>query len=80
MATVTAKLPDLLANRLAVLVERRGITKSAVIREALERLLAAETGDDSASFAALARDLIIDDAEAPTDLATNPEHMAGFGE
>ena len=80
MVTVTVKLSEMLANKLATVVERRGISKSGAIREALERYLDNESGADSGSFAALGRDLIIDDSAAPSDLATNPEHLEGFGE
>ena len=42
MQTVTLKLPEPLANALQTASRRRGVSRSALIREALEHALAAE--------------------------------------
>ena len=76
MKTVTVKLPDSLAAWLARRARELGRPQSEIVREALER---ASGGNSGASCHDAFADVcgIVD---GPTDLSTNPKHLAGFGE
>ena len=74
MRTVSFKLPEHLDDALSDLARRRKSSRSAVVREALEVL--ASSGRRSVTAAV---DELVDPLEGPTDLATNPKHMVGYG-
>jgi predicted DNA-binding protein len=76
MGTLTVKLPPPLEARLDALVRRRKQRKSALVREAIERLV--EEAGEKGSVLDLMRDLK-GIGSGPKDLATNPKHMKGFG-
>ena len=78
MKTLTVKLPDSLDEDLEKLACRRRVTKSAVIREALARYVVKSSPPAQRSFTALAGDLM-GCVEGPEDLATNKDHLAGYG-
>ena len=77
MTTVSLKMPVALEQRLARLARSRGASRSAVIREALERLLT-EASAHPDSCLALASDLV-GCVEGPADLSHNKKHFEGFG-
>ena len=77
MTTVSLKVPAVLEQRLARLAKSRGASRSAVIREALERLLN-EASAHPDSCLALASDLI-GSVEGPADLSHNRKLLDGFG-
>lgn len=81
MKTMTVKLPDELAVRLEKRAKRLGVSKSALLRQSLERDLAGKNG--AAEEEPSAYDLMKDGCgcvdSGVTDLATNPKHMEGFG-
>lgn len=72
MKAVTVKLSDTCNARVRRLARERRTSTSNVIREALERGLAA---DDALADI---RDLV-GMAEGPADLSSNPEHLEGYG-
>jgi predicted transcriptional regulator len=74
MRTASFKLPGHLVEALESLAQRRKTSRSALAREALERLVASPRR----SFTAMAGELV-GSVEGPADLATNPRHMRGFG-
>ena len=79
MATVSLKLPDSLASRLAEAARIRRTSKSAIIRDGLDACL---PGDESppgkGSALALADDLVGIFA-GPADLSRNRKHIRNFG-
>jgi predicted DNA-binding protein len=75
MRTVSLKLPADLDEALTKLSERRHTTRSALLREALERL----AREERKSVGELASDLI-GSLDGPKDLSTARKHMKGFGE
>jgi metal-responsive CopG/Arc/MetJ family transcriptional regulator len=77
MLLVSLKVPEELAARLAAAARRRGMTRSALVRDALESYLQ-RVGPGSGSAADLARDLI-GVVEGPRDLSERSRHMNGFG-
>ena len=78
MKTLSLKLHESLDNRLAAAAKRRGQTKSAVVREALEAFLGENNLPQSASCLELAAD-VAGCLEGPADLSTGKEHMQGYG-
>lgn len=76
MASISLKLPDPLAARLDALARRRRISRSELVREALEALL--EEGGGSPTVGELAGDLVGSIA-GPEDLSTSRQRMRGFG-
>lgn len=76
---VTVRFPAELRKKLAVAARRTGIKESELIREAVERQLAAEdhklTAYDYSKVAGL---IGVIEGESP-DLSTNPSYLDGFG-
>ena len=79
MKVLSLKLTDTLDRKLAATVRRRGMAKSAVVREALEQYLDESQDIRVGSFLELAGDLVGCVKDAPADLSTNPRHLADFG-
>lgn len=80
MKTITVKLPDELAVRLEKRAARLGVSKSALLRESLERVF----GEDSVvEEEPSAYDVMKNGfgcvKSGMGDLSTNPGHMKGFG-
>ncbi|MCZ0936598.1 MAG: ribbon-helix-helix domain-containing protein [Gemmatimonadetes bacterium] len=79
MAIVSLRMSEHLAAEVHVAARRRGVSASALIREAIETFL---SGDDAAQPRS-ALDLVADLAgscEGPEDLSTNKKYMEGLGE
>lgn len=75
--TISLKLPDDLLAQLEQEAEARGMTKSQLVRESLEKAL--RQSSTGASCYELARDLAGAVKGLPKDLADNPKYMEGFG-
>jgi len=80
MTTITCKLPEALASQLAALAREERRSKSAVLRDALEDRLKAREKTSMVTAFSLVGHLCGAMQGEPKDLATNPEHMRGFGE
>jgi metal-responsive CopG/Arc/MetJ family transcriptional regulator len=74
MRTVSFKLPTELDEALDELARRRRTSRSKLVREAIEGL----AREDRPSTTALAGELV-GSLSGAADLATNPEHFAGYG-
>ncbi len=74
MKTWTIKVPSELDEKVARVARRRGASRSEVVREALDRYLQ----EDAPSVVSVAGALV-GRLEGPTDLASNPRHLKGFG-
>jgi predicted DNA-binding protein len=79
MTTITCKLPDGLAAQLDAVAREQRLSKSAILREALEQRLQGRRKPTVTAFD-LVKQLCGSIEDGPTDLATNPEHLKGFGE
>ncbi len=78
MATISFKLPDPLALRLAEIARSRRMSRSAIIRDALQTYLSTSEPHPEGSALALsahAKGVLA----GPADLAYNQEHMRDFG-
>jgi predicted DNA-binding protein len=80
MRTISLRLPDELLAQLDDQAEKRGITKSSLVRESLESALRPESAETLSSCYDLARDLAGCVSGLPEDLADNPEYMKDFGQ
>ena len=78
MTTITLKLPEPLDRALAARARRQNRTKSALVREALEGLLADQAGGEPATFGELAGDLA-GRVSGPRDLSHGRRHIKDFG-
>jgi hypothetical protein len=80
MQTISLKLPDDLLAHLNSEAKARGVTKSELVRESLEKALRNPASSGTVSCYDLVRDLVGSLDGLPEDLATNPKYMEGFGE
>lgn len=78
MTPISLKMPRRLALEVSEAARRRGVSRSALIREALEAFLQAERADEAGSALSLATDLA-GAFSGPADLSVNPDYMRGFG-
>lgn len=78
MNTVSLKVPDPLATAITETARRKGVSKSALIREALTeylgRLETAQSGSALSRVADLEGIL-----NGPEDLSVNKDYLEGFG-
>jgi hypothetical protein len=72
--TVTIKLSRRLVAKLERISRQRGVSRSEVLRDALDALEETKPGSPFEDIADLVGVL-----EGPGDLASNPRHMEGFG-
>lgn len=79
MTTITCKIPESLNAELEAVAQRKDISKSEVVRQAIE----ANLEEDKRRGALSAFDVMQDACGiikgGPRDLATNPRHLKGFG-
>lgn len=78
MPTMTLKVPPTLDARVTAAARRRRLTKSALVREALESYLTSADVAAEGSFLDLAGDLV-GCVEGSGDLSHNPKRMRGYG-
>jgi len=79
MNNISVKLPKSLDNKVTATAKRRGESKSAIIREAIEDYFARNGSAPSLSVAELAKELIGCLDDGPTDISYNKKHLKGFG-
>jgi predicted DNA-binding protein len=79
MKTLTLKLPASLEARLASASRRHKVSKSAIVREALQKHFSQREADTQHSFAALAADYSGCLDGGPSDLSSNKQRLKGFG-
>jgi predicted DNA-binding protein len=77
--TISLKLPDRLLELLEEESRMRRTTKSSLVRECLEKTLAARVPEGEATCYDLARDLAGSVKGLPRDLAANPKYLEDFG-
>jgi predicted DNA-binding protein len=77
---ITVRLSPDMRRRLKVAARRGGTRESDLVRDAVERRLAAEEHSLSAFDHAKNAGLIGAVKRSPRDLSTNPKYFEGFGE
>ena len=79
MTTISLKVPDILDSRLAEEAQLRRTSKSAVVRECVEKMLLSPRKGRAASCLDLAGDLA-GCLSGPRDIATNSKYLEDFGQ
>ena len=78
--TLSIKVPAQTKIRLRAVARSRRTTPSALLREALERVVAGESSSGQASLYELSHDLFDDlGSGGPRDLSTNPRYLRDVG-
>jgi predicted transcriptional regulator len=77
MTTISLKIPAALERRLAHVAERKGTSRSAVIRDALEGFIERNTSRSGSCLAKAAE--LIGCVEGPADLSHNKKRLERFG-
>lgn len=78
MKTLSIKLPETLLGDLTSLAEHKGVSKSALVREALVELLRRQRAPARGTALALLED-IAGSIEGPEDLSFNKAHLEDLG-
>ena len=78
MSIVSLKIPEPLATDLAGMAQRKGVSKSALIREALEAYLQADRAERAESALSQVADLA-GTLSGPEDLSVNKDSLRNFG-
>jgi len=79
MKTMSLKIPEALEEKIERAVRRRRLTKSEVIRQALELFLLEEPPPYPPDSALDLMANLAGCLEGPPDLSTNEEHLEGYG-
>ena len=80
MRTISLRLPDEMLLHLDTEAKARGVTRSSLVRDSLEKALRKESSADAISCYDLAHDLAGTVKGLPEGLADNPKYMEGFGQ
>jgi predicted DNA-binding protein len=80
MTTISVKIPEKLKLRMESESSRRGVSKSRLIREALERAFGKKTMEGGPTVFDLTKDLCGAVTGGPADLSSAKEHLEGYGE
>ncbi|MGQ9650458.1 MAG: ribbon-helix-helix protein, CopG family [Phycisphaerae bacterium] len=78
MTAITCSIPARLDAELEAAARRRRVPKSAIVREALEQRLKRRRKAAALTAYDLAKS-VCGTLRGPSDLATNPKYMEGFG-
>jgi hypothetical protein len=78
MTTITCKIPEKLDAALASLARRRRVSKSAIVRQALERHVGQRRNASPPRAFDLVKSLC-GSLHGPRDLSANPRHLEGLG-
>jgi predicted transcriptional regulator len=79
MNNLSLKLTKALDTQLTAVAKRKGTSKSAIVRDALQAYLSRKEAVTPTSFAALANDFVGCLDGGPADLSHNKEHLTRFG-
>ena len=79
MHAISVKIPHSLKLRMETESSRRGLTKSRLIREALENAFGQRTPNRTATVYELTKDLCGSVRGGASDLASNKKHLANYG-
>jgi hypothetical protein len=78
MKTITCKLPESLDAELEAAAREEGVSKSQVVRKALEDRIGRKRAKKSPRAYDLVKDLC-GSVKLPSDILTNPKYMDDFG-
>lgn len=78
MTTISLKISPSLEQRLKLLARKRGISRSALIRDAVEEYMARGAGRRESILTVVAD--LVGSVEGPADLSHNKKHLKDFGQ
>ena len=78
MPTISLKVPESLASRLEDTARQKGVSKSTLIRDALEAYLQADRAERAESALSQVADLA-GILSGPEDLSVNKDYLRNFG-
>lgn len=78
MSTITLKVPEVLNTQLNSYSRQKGLSKSEIVRIALNEYFSKDSTQSSSSFLDLSGDLA-GSIEAPSDLSINKKYLEGYG-
>lgn len=79
MTTISLKVPDELVARMDAVARSKRTSRSALLREALEEKLKSSARKTPPSLFERSADLCGKGRSGFSDLASNPQHLEGFG-
>ena len=79
MKTLSLKLPESLLEKLDSVARKRGESRSALLREAIEAVIGGQSHMQDGSCLDLAKDLA-GCVKGPEDLSFNKKRMDGYGQ
>jgi Arc/MetJ-type ribon-helix-helix transcriptional regulator len=79
MTTISLKVPDELVARMDAVAHAKRTSRSALLREALEEKLKVVARETPPSLYERSADLCGKESSGLGDLASNPNHLEGFG-
>lgn len=79
MITISLKVPDELVARMDAVARAKRTNRSALLREALEEKLEVAARETPPSLFERSADLCGKGSSGLGDLASNPQHLEGFG-
>ena len=79
MKTLTVKIPDELDLTIRAVAEKRGESKSVVVRTALENFVSSSEAIAPNSCLELVKDLV-GTMKGPEDLSHNKKYLKGYGQ
>jgi predicted transcriptional regulator len=80
MVTITCKIPEELNEKLEAEASRKMLSKSAIVRQALERPLKKSRSDRQPTAFDAIKNLCGIIKDGRTDIPTNPKYMSCFGQ
>ena len=78
MTTITLKLSKVLEAQLKIFAQKHGVSRSEIVRRALEEYFSHDDTNNSGSFLDLSRDLV-GSVDGPNDLSTNNAYFERYG-
>jgi hypothetical protein len=78
MEIISLKITGLVKEKLALYSKRKGLSKSEIVRKALNEYFEKDDLEREGTFFNLASDLA-GSADGPSDLSINKEHLSGYG-
>lgn len=78
METLTLKVPDIIKEKLKLISEKKGVSRSEIVRSALIEYFSNDDLDKKGSFLDLSKDLA-GCLKGPSDLSTNKDYLDEFG-
>jgi hypothetical protein len=79
MEILTLKITNIIKEKLIIYSKRKGLSKSEIVRNALNEYFEKDDLEKKGTFFNFASDLA-GSADGPQDLSSNKEHLSGYGQ